>query len=77
MKLSKAIEKAMQIFEKRNLGDIRLVSIWEVSGFGDNVDHATIHIEYAKNGKYVKSDEHPFLVSVDEEEEGKITCETI
>jgi hypothetical protein len=76
MKLSKAIEKAMQIFEKRDLGDIRLVSIWEVSGFGDNVDHATIHIEYAKNGKYVESDKNSFLVSVNEED-GKIIGEVI
>jgi hypothetical protein len=74
MKLSSAIKKAMQIFEKRNLGDIRVISIFEVSGLGDDVDHALVRIEY--KCKYFKDDIRQFMVSVDEAE-GKIIGEVI
>ncbi len=64
MTTAKAITKAMAVFEKKGSGDIRKVSLMEGSGANGKWSQLIIQIEYAVNGDYTESDNHPFMVNV-------------
>lgn len=76
MTTKKAITKAMAVFEKKGSGDIRKVSLMEGSGTNGKWSQLTIQIEYAVNGDYTESDNHPFMVNV-VDENGKIEAARI
>ncbi len=67
-----AINKAMRVFAKRKLGDIRGVSLLEGNGSGDKWQSLNVRIEYSKNGDYTASDKNPFIATV-VDSDGKIT----
>lgn len=77
MTSAKAISKAMALFKKAKVGDIRTISLMEGSGNGDKWVQLTIHIEYAVNGDYTESDKNPFKVNVVEKMNGEIIAERI
>lgn len=71
---AKAISKAMEVFKKAKLGDIRTVELMEGSGSGDKWGQVTIHIGYSVNGDYTESDKKPFYVTVAERASGEIVA---
>lgn len=74
---AQAINKAMAVFNKAKIGDIRTVMLMEGTGSGDKWKQVTIRIEYAINGDYTESDRNPFEAKVTETLDGKITAERI
>jgi len=64
MKGSQAITAALKLFEKANVGDVRVVKLMEGSGSGDDWEDLKIEIEYAIDGDYTESDKNPFTVEV-------------
>lgn len=78
MTVAKAINKATAIFAKQGpeLGDIRTVKLMSGCHSGKDWSQLTICVEYAINGDYTASDNHPFMVEV-WDKDGKITAERI
>lgn len=74
---AKAISKAMAVFNKAKLGDIRTVELMEGSGSGDKWVQVTVRIGYSVNGDYSESDKNPFEVNVVEKMSGEIIAERI
>lgn len=73
----KAISKAMAVFKKAKLGDIRTIDLMDGSGNGDNWKQINIRIGYSVNGDYTESDKNPFEVTVTERENGEIVATRI
>lgn len=74
---AKAINKAMAVFNKAKVGDIRSIELMEGSGSGDKWVQITIRIGYSVNGDYTESDKNPFEVTVTERENGEIVATRI
>lgn len=74
---AKAISKAIAVFKKAKLGDIRTVELMEGSGNGDKWTQVTIRVGYSVNGDYAESDKNPFEVNVVEKMNGEIIAERI
>lgn len=72
---TQAIRKAMAVFNKAKVGDIRTVSLLEGCGSGDKWVQLTIRIGYAIDGDYTESDKNPFEVSIVEKMNGEIIAE--
>lgn len=77
MTTARAINKAMALFNREKVGDIRTVSLMEGSGSGSKWTQLTIRIGYSKNGDYTESDKNPFEVNVVEKMNGEIVAERI
>lgn len=74
---AKAISKAMAVFKKAKLGDIRTVELMEGSGSGDMWVQVVVRIGYSVNGDYSESDKKPFEINVVEKTSGEIVAERI
>ncbi len=70
---SKAIDKAMALFNCAGLGDIRTVELYEGSGSGSKWTSLDIHIGYAKDGDYSESDANPFIAHIEVHDDGVVT----
>lgn len=77
MTTAKAINKAMAVFNKAKVGDIRTIALMEGCGSGSKWTRLTIRIGYAVNGDYSESDRNPFEVNVVEKMNGEIVAERV
>lgn len=76
MTTRKAIEKAMSVFAKANIGDLRTIELWEMDGSDNKCDYVLVRVGYSVDGDYTESEKTPFLVSV-RELDGKISTRMV
>lgn len=70
MSIATALYKAMCLFQKENIGEIRNVLMQEGSGKGNKWSYIRVRIEYAVDGSYDQSDINPYIVCVNKTANG-------
>lgn len=65
VKLSNVFSSVARDFERKEIGDIRIISLCGMTGKPDDVKDCYMRVEYVKDGDYTESDKSPLYCRYD------------